>query len=72
MALFLLCGCYNIVLVNIGSVSRQATGALAPEVQCAALASPKVTHDNTIIDALKVCEQAVATQKALDHKEARQ
>ena len=63
-----LCGCYNILLVNVGGVTKQASTIdhpLAPEVQCAALAQTGISGPITV-EAMRVCEQAVATQKEID------
>lgn len=64
-------GCYDILMVNVGSSAHTASSVgkpLAPEVQCAALAQPGVTIVGASIDAMKVCEEAVAEQKAIDAK----
>jgi hypothetical protein len=61
-------GCYNILLVNVGGVTKQASTIdhpLAPEVQCAALAQTGISGPITV-EAMRVCEQAVATQKEID------
>ena len=62
-----LTGCYNLITVNIGSASHEAASVgppLAPEVQCAAFANPKVQIDQLDIEAMKTCEQAVYQKKA--------
>jgi hypothetical protein len=67
-----LTGCGSLFMVNIGSATHEAASvgpALAPEVQCAALAQSSVKIDGASIDAVKICEQAVAEQKLIDkHK----
>ena len=64
-----LMGCNSLWMVNIGSAAHEAASlgpALAPEVQCAALAQPSAKLDGASIDAAKVCEEAVQEQKMLD------
>jgi hypothetical protein len=67
----MLTGCGSLFMVNIGSATHEAASVgpqMAPEVQCAALAQSGVKVDGASIDAVKVCEQAVAEQKILDRK----
>lgn len=69
LVLLPLCGCYNSVILTVGGVTRSAVSVgpqMAPEVQCAALAQPKLTVDGASLDAVKTCEQAVATQRRID------
>lgn len=67
-----LMGCYNLVVVSIGSKTAASTGGmLAPEVQCASLAQPGITSQFGDIEAMKVCEAAVADQKKIDKAEKR-
>ena len=64
-------GCYDIMMVNVGSSAHTASSLgkpQPPEVQCAALAQPGVKAAGASIDPLQVCEEAVAEQKALDAK----
>jgi hypothetical protein len=71
LSLCLFTGCYNVVLLNVGSSAHEAASAgipQPPEVQCAALAQPKVTGPIANIDALETCEQAVLAQKQLKEK----
>jgi hypothetical protein len=71
LSIALCAGCGSIFLLNIGGVTRVAatTGpAMAPEVQCAALASPKINGGAINIEAVKICESAVAEQKRRDAK----
>jgi hypothetical protein len=64
-------GCYDIMMVNVGSSAHTASSLgkpQPPEVQCAALAQPGVKAPGASIDPLQVCEEAVAEQRALDAK----
>jgi hypothetical protein len=64
-------GCYDIMLVNVGSSSHTASSLgkpQPPEVQCAALAQPGIKAPGASIDPLQVCEEAVAEQRAIDAK----
>jgi hypothetical protein len=64
-------GCYDIMMVNVGSSAHTASSLgkpQPPEVQCAALAQPGVKAPGASIDPLQVCEEAVAEQRAIDAK----
>jgi hypothetical protein len=66
-----LTGCYNLITVNIGSANHEAGSVgppLAPEVQCAAFANPKVQIDQIDIEALKTCTDAVVAAKKAKKK----
>ena len=64
-------GCYDIMMVNVGSSAHTASSLgkpQPPEVQCAALAQPGVKAPGASIDPMQVCEEAVAEQRAIDAK----
>jgi hypothetical protein len=64
-----LLGCYDIVMVNVGSSAHTASSVgkqLVPEVQCAALAQAKVNSRIANIDPVETCIEAVEEQKMLD------
>jgi hypothetical protein len=64
-------GCYNLVVLNLGSSVHEALSVgppQPPEVQCEALATPKITGPIADIDAVDTCLEALAAQKKLDAK----
>lgn len=64
-----LAGCYNIVVLNLGSSAHEAlsTGPMQPpEVQCEALATPKIMGPVADIEAVDTCYEALQMQKKLD------
>jgi uncharacterized protein YceK len=54
-----LAGCYSVLTLNVGSANHEAASAgapkLAPKVDCAALASPKITAPGVAIDPVATC-----------------
>jgi hypothetical protein len=65
-------GCGSIFFLNIGGVAKTAatTGpAMAPEVQCAALAATSIS--GTEAKAVNLCNAAVAEQRLLDEQKAK-
>ena len=64
-----LLGCYDIMLVNVGSSAKTSASAgqpQPPEVECQALATPKITSPVASIDAVQTCLHAVEEQKIID------
>ncbi len=64
-----LAGCYNLLMLNVGSAAHEAAAVgkpLSPEVECAALAQTKVEGPIANIDAMQTCLDAVQMQKKLN------
>jgi hypothetical protein len=62
-------GCYNLLMLNVGSAAHEAAAVgkpLSPEVECAALAQTKVEGPIANIDAMQTCLDAVQMQKKLN------